>query len=584
VEVPGGGRARTVFAAAAATPGVRRYRVSVPGPCGGAVAEAAVLVEGEAAVLRLGGAAADPGVAAILRALGGGGFRDAAGPEAAAAALATADLSGLAAVVLDDLPERDLPADAGDRIRRAVAGGLGLVVIGGPRSLGAGGYAGRPLEEALPVRCAPERPRPLFVLAVDVSGSMEGSGGGPSPSAGARRAAAEVARRLPADARLALVFFHDRLVESTGPFDLGDPAGREAAVAAASRPRTPGGGTRFGAAAEGALGAAAAAPGPGARVLVVVTDGRPAEEEEDLRALGESLRKARFLVRVVAVGADSDPGRLRAFAGGAEGAVVGADSERLAEVLVAVAAGGDPGLWDPRPAAVRPGPDPAPFGAPPAGLPAAPGRNRVFARKEGRVWLALEDGTPLLAGREEGLGRSVVFASAPGAGAAEWSAPPAASLLESALRWALRRPGADAAEASALLRPDGGVDARIETLPASAPAGEVRASGAVLRRTGPSRWEGLVAREAAGPEGVVVFESGGTVLARAVAVAPPAAEDRALGPDGPALAALETPGRPVSGRRPGAGAGALALALAALALLVAAAAGEGRASRVVPSV
>ncbi len=382
-------------------------------------------------------------------------------------------------MVLDDLPERALPPDGGERLRAAVEAGLGLAVLGGPDTLGPGGFGGRPVEDALPVRCAPDRPRPLVVLAVDGSGSMESSAaGGPSLAAAARDAAADLARRLPSDVLLSLVFFRDAPGEATAPFDLSDPAARKAAVEEASRVRAPGGGTRFGAAAEGALGAAARAAGPGARRLLLVTDGRPAEEPAELERIARSLVAARFSVKVVAVGDDPDLQRLAALTGGPKaGGVVRAGTADLAAVLGGLAGEEGRAPWEPGTAAVRAGPDLPPFGPVPSGLPAVAGFDRVFPRKEGRVWLALEDGAPLLAGRQAGLERSVVFAAAPGAGSGEWSAGPAAAVLEAALRWTFRAPGTEGAQGTTILESDGSVEARLETLSASAPAARGPAPG-----------------------------------------------------------------------------------------------------------
>jgi Mg-chelatase subunit ChlD len=584
VRVPEGGRARVVFARTAGVAGVRRYRAFVPGPCEDAVAEAAVLVVGDAAVLRLGAGPPLPGSAALLRRLGGGGFRDASGAEGIAAALKGTDLSSLAAVVLDDVPEAMLPSEAGERMLRAIEGGLGLVVLGGPRTLGAGGWAGRPLEDALPVRCAPDRPRPLVVLAVDASGSMEGgTGDGGSPASAAREAGAALARRLPSDVRLALLRFSDRVAGPAGVFDLSDPAQRSSAQEEAGRAFVPGGGTRLGAAAEGALEAAARAPGGGSRTLLLVTDGRPSEGPEDLRRIGASLREARFAVRVVPVGGEADAARLGAFVEGAGGAVVPTDAgaAALAGTLLAESSGADAALWRPGAAAVRPGPDPGPFGAAPAGLPPVAGFDRVFPGPGALLWLRLEGGEPLLAARQVGLGRSVVFASPPAAGSGEWASGQAADVLDQALRWAIRAPQTEIAEGRALRQTDGTVRVVLETEAGRDPRGEVRAGGVALRRTGASRWEGVL--PSPGDEGVVLFEAGGTVLARVAAAAGPSPEDAALGPDPAALGALEVPGRPPASRA-GAGPVALGAALLALALLAAAAAGDGRSSHASPAV
>lgn len=577
VTVPPGGRGRVVFAREAGPPGVRRFRASVEG-MEPARPEAAVLVEGEAAAVRLGMEAASAGTGALLRSLSGGTpVREADGPAAIASLLEGLDLSAIALLVLDDLPEAALPPGAGERIARAVEEGLGLAVLGGPRTLGAGGFAARPLEEALPVRCAPERPRPLVVLALDASGSMEGAAAsGGSLAAGARAAAAALVERLPRDARLALVRFHDGVAAPTETFDLGDPAGREAAARSARREVRPGGGTRFEAAAGEARAAAARAPGGGARILLLVTDGRPAEDADALRGIGAALAAEGFAVRVFPLGPEADGPRLAAFAGGAGGEVApvpaAGGGRALEEALLRAAGAADSSLWTPVPAPVRAGPDPAPWGAAPSGLPASAGLNRVFPRREASLWLLAGEGAPLLAAGRRGLGRSVVFAAPPGGGDAAWSTPPAADLLAAALRWAIRRPGEGEAEASAAILPGGRVRARLAA--SRPPAGEVRAGGVPLRRTGPSSWEAEVPPEAL-EEGVLSFTAGGALLARAAAARAPSAEDAALGPDPAALAALEVPGRD-PGARGGAGPAALAAGLLALLLLLAGAAAEAR--------
>ena len=579
--VPPGGRGRIVFAREAGGPGVRIFRADAEGAWRGASrAEAAVLVEGEAAVLRLGSAPAGSGVAALLRSLSGGTeVGDAAGPAAVAALLDAVDLASTALLVLDDLPEAALPPGGGERIARAVEGGLGLVVLGGPRTLGAGGFAARPLEEALPVRCAAERPRPLVVLAIDASGSMEGAAaGGGSLAAEARTAAAALVERLPRDARLALVRFHDGLAAPTEIFDLASEEGRAAAAASALRVHRPGGGTRFAAAAAEAREAVARAPGPGVRVLLIVTDGRPSEDGGDLAGLGAALARDRFALRVVPVGPEADRAALGAFVEAAGGEVVavgaGAGERSLADVLLAASGAADPSLWSPDPVAVRTGADPAPWGAAPSGLPPAAGRNRVWPRKGAALWLVGDDGSPLLAAARRGLGRSVVFAAPPEGGDAAWATAPAADLLAAAFRWAVRDPGAEGAEASAALLPDGGIAARLSASPS--PAGEVRAGGVALRRTGLSSWEGTVPPSALDGE-VLAFTAGEVLLARVAPARAPSTENAVLGTDAAALAALEVAGRGAAGRRGGANPAALSAGLLALALLLAAAAAEARA-------
>ncbi len=83
-------------------------------------------------------------------------------------------LSSTTAVVLNDVALSELGGSA-DEIRDYVRGGGGLLMVGGPRSFGLGGYRGSPIEEALPVRMKERRrdePRNSVALVIDKSGSM----------------------------------------------------------------------------------------------------------------------------------------------------------------------------------------------------------------------------------------------------------------------------------------------------------------------------------------------------------------------------------------------------------------------------
>jgi len=114
------------------------------------------------------------------------------------------DLAGLAtydSIVLVDVPRIRI----GDRQLALLQSyvrdvGRGLVMIGGSRSFGAGGYQKTPLEETLPVdmgvRDRQKQPDVALVVVIDKSGSMDachcnsfngGAGGGGSQIAGARK-------------------------------------------------------------------------------------------------------------------------------------------------------------------------------------------------------------------------------------------------------------------------------------------------------------------------------------------------------------------------------------------------------------
>ncbi len=88
-----------------------------------------------------------------------------------------ATLSGFDAVFLVNAPAEALPHAAMQALPRYVRElGRGLVMVGGESSFGAGGYLRSPVEEALPVdmdvRSREQEPNLALVLAVDKSGSM----------------------------------------------------------------------------------------------------------------------------------------------------------------------------------------------------------------------------------------------------------------------------------------------------------------------------------------------------------------------------------------------------------------------------
>ncbi|MFH1475573.1 MAG: VWA domain-containing protein [Chloroflexota bacterium] len=88
-----------------------------------------------------------------------------------------ATLSGFDSIVLVDVPRVRFTTKQLEALRSATRDfGKGLVMIGGPRSYGAGGYRDTPLEAALPVemrvRDREKQPDVALVVVIDQSGSM----------------------------------------------------------------------------------------------------------------------------------------------------------------------------------------------------------------------------------------------------------------------------------------------------------------------------------------------------------------------------------------------------------------------------
>ena len=90
-----------------------------------------------------------------------------------------ADLAAYQAVVLVDIPAESLGADAMNLLQASVRDlGMGLVVIGGNNSYGPGGYAGTPIETALPVQIQlpqdMQKPPVAVVLVLESTESPQG--------------------------------------------------------------------------------------------------------------------------------------------------------------------------------------------------------------------------------------------------------------------------------------------------------------------------------------------------------------------------------------------------------------------------
>lgn len=169
------GRTIVTLSRRAADEGMVEYTASIAATPDGTKANnrasAVVAVRGAPVVWY---AARVPGV--IPRALAAQGLRvHALAPESLPAA--AAEYRGTAAVVLDDVPATILSAAQMAALREYVGRlGGGLLAVGGLHSFGVGGYAGTPLEEALPVSMDVRHrlaiPSMAVMLVIDTSGSM----------------------------------------------------------------------------------------------------------------------------------------------------------------------------------------------------------------------------------------------------------------------------------------------------------------------------------------------------------------------------------------------------------------------------
>ncbi|MGB9887147.1 MAG: VWA domain-containing protein [Moorellales bacterium] len=199
------GENRLVFPVAVGPAGLHRYRLSLAAP-GGQDAfpannelGAAQQVAGPPRVLVV---TRDPGEAkplvASLEATGEVEI-EATGPDGVPPD--ALDLAAHQAVFLVNVPAYAL----GEKVMAAIEtyvrdGGGGLVMVGGPDSFGPGGYAGTPVERALPVKMQisgrGEMPSLGLVLVIDKSGSMAEVAGGGEKISLAKEAAARAVEML----------------------------------------------------------------------------------------------------------------------------------------------------------------------------------------------------------------------------------------------------------------------------------------------------------------------------------------------------------------------------------------------------
>jgi len=167
LELPAGA-SEQVFELGTVEPGTRRLAVRLDAEPDAStdndVAEAVVRVLGRPEVLVLEGRTG--GGANVVAALAAAGMRAQTLP-AVDAPTDQAVLARFDAVVVADAPAEAFPAGALAALAGAVRDlGRGLVAIGGNQAYGPGGWKDTPLEDLLPVRMDPPRPREMPAVAV----------------------------------------------------------------------------------------------------------------------------------------------------------------------------------------------------------------------------------------------------------------------------------------------------------------------------------------------------------------------------------------------------------------------------------
>lgn len=320
-------------------------------------------------------------------------------------------------IVIDGVSRDELGDDVARRLRElVVAGGAGLLVLGGDRGFVSGGWQSSPLADILPVHPDPEESvRLAVVVCLDASGSMaEPWTAGRAESRWQRAVGALLPTPVLRPAESLVVVPFDARAREPIALGRGERSGEVFAQALLElRPR---GGTDCFAALARAREVAESS-GAERRVIVLLSDGDTRESDEDYRQL-EAIRRSDpdTRVRVLAVegGGDESVGRLRRIARAAGGelrAMAGWDE--IVGILREEVLGEARGL-------VGRGPAPVtvvtrgPLGAdlPAVGMPPLGRWNRTRARDAVPPLLVVgERREPLLAVAPAGAGRAVALTS-----------------------------------------------------------------------------------------------------------------------------------------------------------------------------
>jgi Mg-chelatase subunit ChlD len=331
-------------------------------------------------------------------------------------------------VVLDNVPAYELTTDQQTLLGRYVNDlGGGLIMVGGERSFGAGGWNGTPVEEVLPLELDPPKelrlPEAALVLVLDQSGSMS------RPVAGARASQQEVANEaaalaiesLRAESLVGVVTFHSFATEHV-PLQRNDDPSR---IARRVRSITAGGGTNIAPALRTAQRMLNGVEADRKRV-VCLSDGQ--SPTGGLEKIAEQMAAEGIRLTTIAVGDDADHETLKRLAdigGGAFYPVY--NPKALPRVLVdSVQVINKPLVKEgPFVPVVRPTGSTLTIGmdaAPPLG-----GLVVTAPRDDPRAAIEMThpDGEPLLAQWQAGLGRAAAFTSdSGGAWSESWAAWP----------------------------------------------------------------------------------------------------------------------------------------------------------------
>ncbi len=361
--------------------------------------------------------------------------------EVAPSAIGSVDLGQFEAVVVSNVPAEAIEPNALEALRAHVAGGRGLVVLGGPDSFAAGGYQGTAMDEALPVWSDPTEetpePRLALVLVIDRSSSMaEGASEGAAKIDMAIEAAVDAVDLLEEGDILGVMTFDIDSQWVVPPRELASAAEVTAAV---NRIR----GIQIGTSTDLARAMFFARSrldqvSASVKHVVLLTDGRA--HYGDFDGLTRSLRRRDITVSSIAIGTQSDQELLERIARIGNGRYYYVPDPRsiprvlTQETLTAGEFAVVEREFQPRMDA------PSPIltgGLAGQELPDLRGYVRTRAKPTAEIVLSSDNNDPILAQWQYGRGRAVAWTSDAGSDwAEEWLGWDGfATLLRQAIQW-----------------------------------------------------------------------------------------------------------------------------------------------------
>ena len=363
-----------------------------------------------------------------------------------------AGLAGYDSIILDNVAATSLTLDQQRTLQAAVQrNGRGLVVIGGPTSYARGGYADSVLEDVLPVSSDP-KPRPAqgataLILVLDRSGSMSRSEGdvinglGASKLVMGKEAARQSVDALHDGDSVGVLTFDSDALWTVPVTTIAGPASKEQIKAGITN-TPPGGGTDIQGALNTALDAMSKLPAR-IRHIVLLTDGYEFGTH-DYTPLFTGLKAGDISLTTVGIGRGADRALLTQLA--KEGGGRFYFTEQTNSIPQIVVKDLDISLKETTvegPTAARSqAASPLLRDINPAQLPPLGGYDLTGTKPDAVTALVTDDGDPLLAHWQYGLGRVVAFTSGAGPGWAanwtNWSGFP--DFWNSVVRWAMANP------------------------------------------------------------------------------------------------------------------------------------------------